>query len=871
MLPTLRNRSRIRARALAPLVVCASLVAACSGDDNASPLGSDGGADATSDAAACAAPAVSAACTACVESSCGAAQATAASDCAAVAACYCACNLGDTCCVEACGPRATTACLSDAKLLATCALAHCATVCTVTTPPAACMPVPDSGGDQAAPDAEVVDGESTDSTVPDTGTSDTGTDSSNPADTGASDAASDDGGSDSSAPDSSSADSSVPDSSTADSSTPDSSAADTGAPDAGAPDSSADDSSAPDSGVPDATAPDAGEPDAGAPDAGGLDSSIPLDAGGGDASDDASLIDAGSASVEITNVPASGAFKSRFLVGTASGGGASIVSVQVAVDQGTPKSATGTTNWSFTLPAFKVGTSHAISVTAITSKQQVVGPVTATYVAGANQDVNGDGFPDLLVGAPDTSSTTPGTAYLYASSGGVVVPLGTSTTPTTTFTGLGPEFGFSVALADVNGDGYADVLVTDPSSGAGVAGVPGAAYVFDGLASAGQSVVPSTSAVTTITGVGSEALGVVAAGDIDGDGAFDLALGAPQAGTSSAGAVYVFKSTGANGVPSGDTSTATATFTGVAGATFGTHLSFGDVNGDGYADLLAGAPGLSGGGAAAEAHAYVFASPGGGTFLTSGTTAAASTTLTSATQGFGAHVVLGDLNGDGYDDLVVGKPAGVQREVHRRGVRLPIGGQDRGSERDGHVGVPDDPRPRAGQARPRRRGGGRERRRVRRSDRHGARVVDRLRVPVRGEHGRGQDPDDGAERAGGGGEPVVRRGAVGARRERRRVRGRERGGAGAEQRRGGGVRVPVRGEDGGSRRSRTRRRRRRSRRRSGRSSSGWGSRRRGAGRLGEGMGARPGRRPRVHDVDARRRPWPKKVRRDWRRAFIEGS
>jgi hypothetical protein len=406
-------------------------------------------------------------------------------------------------------------------------------------------------------------------------------------------------------------------------------------PDANAEDSGSD-SGAPESGPADTGAPDTGSLDTGMIDTGVTDTGA-TDTGGGDG---------GAATVSVRNVFAHTILHSGFLVGVTTG---AITSVEVAVDAGAYAAASGTASWSFALPAFKLGTVHTVQVRAHAGAQ-TFGPVSATFRAGTNQDVNGDGFPDLLVGAPSSPSTGIGTAYLYASSGGVSIPTGTSVMPTTTFRGAGEYFGYSLALGDVNGDGYADVVVGDIDATGG----NGAAYVFDGLSAAGLSMVAASAAKTTISGAAGEALGVVTAGDIDGDGYADVAIGAQQAGGSTVpGAVYVFKSRGASGIASGASSTATATLTGPTGGRLGVALSIGDANGDGFGDLLAGAWGYNNGGTINQpGSAYVFQSTGA-SGIPSQAYSSAATALTDTLEQFAEILTFADVNGDGYDDAIV--------------------------------------------------------------------------------------------------------------------------------------------------------------------------------------------------------------------------
>ncbi|MCX6546028.1 MAG: FG-GAP-like repeat-containing protein [Acidobacteria bacterium] len=273
------------------------------------------------------------------------------------------------------------------------------------------------------------------------------------------------------------------------------------------------------------------------------------------------------------------------------------------------------------------------------------------WSAGTAGDVNGDGYADVLVGAAGS-----GRAYVYLGGAG-----GLATTPATTLTGAaGDQFGCSVATAgDVNGDGYADVVVGAKSYN----NWDGKAYLFLGGAS---GLV--TSPATTMAGAGREALGasVATAGDVNGDGYADVLIGAGQTFTGAIGRVYLYLG-GANGLGMAPA----ATLDGV-----GTNESFGysigtagDVNGDGYADIVVGAPGY----VTATGRVYVYL---GGA---SGLTTTPSTTLTGETtsNSFGVSVATaGDVNGDGYADVVVGADA-YDYYVGRAYVYLGGGGPGR--------------------------------------------------------------------------------------------------------------------------------------------------------------------------------------------------
>jgi hypothetical protein len=251
-------------------------------------------------------------------------------------------------------------------------------------------------------------------------------------------------------------------------------------------------------------------------------------------------------------------------------------------------------------------------------------------------DVNGDGYADVAVGAPYYADYT-GQVYVYL--GG---PGGLATTAATTLTGaaINDSFGFSVATAgDVNGDGYADVVVGAQSYNNNT----GRAYLFLGGASG-----LATTAATTLTG---EATGnsfggsVATAGDVNGDGYAEVVVAARDY-SNATGRVYVFL-----GGASGLATTAATTLTGGAiNDQFGCSVATaGDVNGDGYADVIVGAKGYNAG----TGRAFVFLGGASGLVTTAATTLAGE----ALSNQFGISVATaGDVNGDGYADVVIGAP-----------------------------------------------------------------------------------------------------------------------------------------------------------------------------------------------------------------------
>jgi hypothetical protein len=265
-------------------------------------------------------------------------------------------------------------------------------------------------------------------------------------------------------------------------------------------------------------------------------------------------------------------------------------------------------------------------------------PIAASW--GTTPDVNGDGVADVLVGAVGGGYGGAGRAYVYL--GG---PGGPSNAPATVLTGDAPGhyFGGSVASAgDVNGDGFADVVI----GSIGAYGGSGQVYLYLGGATGLAS-----SPATTITGndgfTANFGDSVASAGDVNGDGYADIVVGA-YAAAGGAGRAYLFLG-GATGLSSSPAATLTGP-DGGDGQFGGTVASAGDVNADGFADVIIGAQGV--GNFAGRAYVYLGSAAGLGS--------SPSTKLTSPdgmARYFGSVVTgAGDVNGDGFADVVIAAP-----------------------------------------------------------------------------------------------------------------------------------------------------------------------------------------------------------------------
>lgn len=264
-------------------------------------------------------------------------------------------------------------------------------------------------------------------------------------------------------------------------------------------------------------------------------------------------------------------------------------------------------------------------------------------------DVNGDGYEDVIVGAPTATygENAEGAAYLFL--GG---PEGLETQPAWRTEGNSELafHGYSVGAAgDVNQDGYDDVLVGAPLADPGAVEDAGTVSLYYGSPSG-----PAHTPVRVFAGSGTEFfLGATCAGigDVDGDGYPEIAMAEPgySNGEVEEGRVLAYKG-GATGV-------AALPFfayeSNIASSGFGWAVApAGDVNGDGHADLLAGA--------------YLWTdtiSEQGALFLFAGSPLglAATPTTTILGQSVGAQLgtsawAAGDLNKDGYGEIIVGSP-----------------------------------------------------------------------------------------------------------------------------------------------------------------------------------------------------------------------
>ncbi|MEQ1675896.1 MAG: FG-GAP-like repeat-containing protein [Chitinophagaceae bacterium] len=264
-------------------------------------------------------------------------------------------------------------------------------------------------------------------------------------------------------------------------------------------------------------------------------------------------------------------------------------------------------------------------------------------------DVNGDGYSDIIVGASlyDNGLTDEGAAFIYHGSAAGISTIAVTNVESNQ---AGALMGNTVASAgDVNGDGYSDIIVGAVAYDNGQAN-EGAAFVYHGSATG----ISTTAATMLEANQANAGMGrsVASAGDVNGDGFSDVIVGAYlyDNGETNEGAAFVYHGSYPAGI---STTVAASRESNQVNAYFGNSVAAaGDVNGDGFGDIIVGASGYDNG-QTDEGAAFIYHGAGAGI----NTTAATTVESGQADAVMGTSVAsAGDVNGDGYSDIIAGAP-----------------------------------------------------------------------------------------------------------------------------------------------------------------------------------------------------------------------
>ena len=309
-------------------------------------------------------------------------------------------------------------------------------------------------------------------------------------------------------------------------------------------------------------------------------------------------------------------------------------------------------------------------------------------------DVNGDGIDDVIIGAP-FAETERGHVYVVYGKSSFPASIGVGSLSGTvglTIKGIGgnSQAGTSVSSGDINNDGIDDIFIGASKADPNEVNSAGQTYVVYGSNSFSSTFFISDLDGTngfTINGNANtiSSGGDVSSGDFNNDGIDDVligAIGAKSGGVTKGGAFVLFgKSTAFTTtieLSSLDGNNGFSIFGISESDTFGSSVANGDVNGDGTDDLVIGAENLE----------IPWTKAGEAYVIFGKSSYASSLDLSSldGTNGFkltgitiqdraGIDVTSGDVNGDNFDDIIVGAPEADAGAINKAGATYVVFGK----------------------------------------------------------------------------------------------------------------------------------------------------------------------------------------------------